>query len=120
MMTWYEAAAAVVVVILAVGMIWWREREVRKRMFRCTAFIGEMAIVTTNDVSEYDRLTASGGTMLCHPELFNQLGGESDSSQSELIPYSVQIQRDILAQLRPVPTGIPESYETQLYDSSQQ
>lgn len=84
--------------------------------YRCTSFVQpDVAIVVTNDKAAFDQLMEVGGTLLCHPELFNQLLSENDSSQLVVIPYAVQIHRDILAQFRSIPKYNFESYETQLY-----
>ncbi|RRJ62448.1 hypothetical protein EHV15_05395 [Paenibacillus oralis] len=85
--------------------------------YQCTAFIeSEEATITTNDVNEFDRLLAAGGTMLCHPELFSQQDGGNDLDQLGSIPYVVQIPRDKLALLRSIPTDTLEGYETLLSD----
>lgn len=86
-------------------------------LYRCIAFgvIPGEAVVTTNDRAYYDRLMEIGGEMLCHPGLFTTQESDDPDYLNQSVPYVVQIQLDILAQIQYVPTGKYVAYETQLY-----
>lgn len=88
----------------------------QRMKYLCTAFLGEKeAIVTTNDAAEFDRLLQAGGTIVCHPDLFNRPDAGNDRFELAAVPYSVQIPLDKLAQFRSVPRYKFESYETRVY-----
>ncbi|NEZ43493.1 hypothetical protein [Paenibacillus alvei] len=87
--------------------------------YRCSAFVGGDAVITTNDEVEYDRLMSAGGTLICHPNLFNpERDVEIQLLRSGAVPYVIRIPRDNLAAIRQIPTDRYESYVTQLYHCS--
>lgn len=76
------------------------------QLFKCTSFQENVAIVTTNDEAEYNRLIESGATVFCHPDLF---------SQQNSIPFVVSVPLDKLALIRQIPTDSCGNFESQLY-----
>lgn len=89
------------------------DRPVSFTYYRCIAYsYYDSVIVCTNDHAYYELLMQNGGKMLCHYDLFTK---DELFDPKQLVPYSVRIPLDKLAQLQPVPIDRRESYETQLY-----
>ncbi|MDU2064374.1 MAG: hypothetical protein E6713_05980 [Sporomusaceae bacterium] len=92
-----------------------------EKHFFCKAIeaLPGVMVISTNDKTYYSQLIATGGKMLCCPELFNGFSHPQDMPipLSQSVPYVVLLHSplDKPDQNAHLTTDICERYETRLY-----